>query len=187
MRKRCCAHGAGMEDAYSPGLKTERLTGRPFTRADWELVHALQTHPESGPWLRGPEGPSQIPASEARSRAIADRLAESWAADGFGPYVLRATGPWEIGYAGLRRSRLEGLDEIEALWGVHPDCQGRGYATEAMRAVLEKDAPGLAASVACWTLPGNAASIRVMEKLGFRYERSALWADLRHVVYRLEL
>ncbi|MGD1870003.1 MAG: GNAT family N-acetyltransferase [Neomegalonema sp.] len=171
----------------APVLKTDRLPGRPFTRADWPLIHALQTDPASGPWLRGPEGPGQIPAAEARSQGIANRLAESWAADGFGPYVLRATGPREIGYAGLRRSRFHGFDEIEALWAILPAYQGKGYATEAMRKVLTQDAPGLAPSVASWTLPGNAASIRVMEKLGFVYERDALWAELRHVVYRREI
>ena len=36
-----------------------------------------------------------------------------------------------------------------------------------------------------YTLPGNLASRRVMEKLGFTYEREVVHADLPHVLYRL--
>lgn len=156
---------------------TPRLTGRPFTRADWPLVHALQADPAVGPWLRGPH----IPPCEDRSREIAARFAEAWAADGLGPYVWRA-GLREIGYAGLRRSRLQGDGELEVLWAVLPAHQGRGYATEAANAAIERDAGGC--GLVSWTLPENRASIRVMEKLGLRYDCDLVWADLPHVVYR---
>jgi [ribosomal protein S5]-alanine N-acetyltransferase len=38
-----------------------------------------------------------------------------------------------------------------------------------------------------FTLPENVASRRVMEKVGFTYERDIEWAALRHVLYRLRL
>lgn len=158
-------------------LRTARLTGRPFTRADWALVHALQCDPGVGPWLRGPHAP----ASEERSRMIAARFAESWAADGLGPYVWRA-GVRDIGYAGLRRSRLGAAEELEVLWAVLPDHQGRGLATEAAAAAIAADGDG--ATLVSWTLPENAASIRVMEKLGLSYDCDLVWSDLPHVVYR---
>ena len=41
------------------------------------------------------------------------------------------------------------------------------------------------AEVASWTLPINLASQRVMEKLGFRYERDFEFAGLRHRLYRI--
>jgi len=34
-------------------------------------------------------------------------------------------------------------------------------------------------------LPTNKASRRVMEKVGFQYEKDVVWADLPHVLYRL--
>jgi RimJ/RimL family protein N-acetyltransferase len=37
----------------------------------------------------------------------------------------------------------------------------------------------------CFTLTTNHASQRVMEKVGFRYERDVLHAGLPHVLYRL--
>ena len=39
--------------------------------------------------------------------------------------------------------------------------------------------------IGSWTLPINLASQRVMEKLGFRYERDFQFAGLGHQRYRL--
>ena len=39
--------------------------------------------------------------------------------------------------------------------------------------------------IGAWTLPTNLASQRVMEKLGFRYERDVQFAGLLHRCYRL--
>lgn len=161
-------------------LRTERLEGRPFTPGDWPIVYALHSDPRTAPWLLAPG----VEASEERARRAAAAFAESWRSHGFGPYALRRRARL-IGYAGLRASRLEGLDELEALWGVLPDLQGQGLATEAAAAAIEADGAG--PSVAAWTLPANAASLRVMEKLGFGYERDAIWAGLPHVVWRLPL
>lgn len=163
-----------------PSLRTARLIGRPFRAADWPVIHALQTHPDSARWLLAPG----VEPTEARARAAAERFAESWLSAGFGPYLWSA-GARVVGYAGVRPSRLEGMDEIEAFWGVAPRFQGRGYATEAAAAAIMSDSVG--PSIASWTLPGNAASIGVMKKLGFVYERDAEWVGLTHVVYRLKL
>ncbi|NQT36811.1 MAG: GNAT family N-acetyltransferase [Planctomycetes bacterium] len=40
--------------------------------------------------------------------------------------------------------------------------------------------------VGSWTLPGNRASQRVMEKLGFRYETNFVFKGLEHRYYRLK-
>ncbi|MEO1330416.1 MAG: GNAT family N-acetyltransferase [Pseudomonadota bacterium] len=158
-------------------LRTERLAGRPFRREDWLLVHALQSDPRTGAWLRGPH----LPPCEDRSQTIAARFAEAWAADGLGPYVWRA-GVRDVGYAGLRRSRLPGGGELEVLWAILPEHQGRGYATEAAQAAIDADGRGV--GLVSWTTPENRASIRVMEKLGLRYDCDLVWADQPHVVYR---
>ena len=50
-----------------------------------------------------------------------------------------------------------------------PSRQGRGYATEALRAMLAMAwADPRVTGVAAGTDPGNAASQRVLEKAGFR-------------------
>ncbi|MEM9724209.1 MAG: GNAT family N-acetyltransferase [Pseudomonadota bacterium] len=165
----------------APSLTAGPLTGRPLHRGDWGLILALHSDAESGRWLL----PPGEQASEDRAQRVAANFAEHWLAEGFGPYLWSVRGR-PVGYAGLRRSRLDGLPELEALWAMEPRHWGRGYATAAAGAALAADGPypGDDLSVAAWTLPDNAASLRVMAKLGFRPERETLWAGLRHIVHR---
>jgi [ribosomal protein S5]-alanine N-acetyltransferase len=53
----------------------------------------------------------------------------------------------------------------------HPDYWGRGLTTEALRAVVTYGHRAFALNrIEAWTLPGNDASDRVLEKAGFRFE-----------------
>jgi RimJ/RimL family protein N-acetyltransferase len=73
---------------------------------------------------------------------------------------------------------------VEVGWALVPELWGRGYATELGAAAVDV-AFGLGVTeVVAFTLPHNAASRRVMEKLGLSYEREVVWADLPHVLYR---
>jgi [ribosomal protein S5]-alanine N-acetyltransferase len=72
------------------------------------------------------------------------------------------------------------------MWYVDPGHWGRGYATEVAREavrvafeVLELDA------LVAQTTHANAASRKVMEKLGMSYTNDTVHAGLPHVVYRL--
>jgi hypothetical protein len=94
--------------------------------------------------------------------------AASYAANGFGLWrvVEKATG-LPVGICGLiKRDVLEDPDVgyafLQTVWG-------RGYAEEAARATLRhgRQALGLGRIVAI-TTPGNAGSIRVLEKIGLR-------------------
>ena len=53
----------------------------------------------------------------------------------------------------------------------HPDFWGRGLMTEALRAIVPCGHQRFRLNrIEAWTLPGNGASDRVLEKAGFRYE-----------------
>jgi RimJ/RimL family protein N-acetyltransferase len=59
---------------------------------------------------------------------------------------------------------------VEIAYGVVPDFQGRGYATEAADALVAWAAKnGRVAIVRAHTLPKRNASTRVLEKCGFKY------------------
>ena len=59
--------------------------------------------------------------------------------------------------------------EAEIGYGIVPSRQGRGYATEAVQAMLAMAwADSRVRIVVAGTDPGNAASQRVLEKAGFR-------------------
>jgi [ribosomal protein S5]-alanine N-acetyltransferase len=54
---------------------------------------------------------------------------------------------------------------------LHPDYWGKGLMTEAVRAVVACGHETFRLNrIDAWTLPGNAASDRVLEKSGFQYE-----------------
>jgi RimJ/RimL family protein N-acetyltransferase len=76
-----------------------------------------------------------------------------------------------IGFCGLQP--LEGTPEIEIGWWLARAQWGRGLATEAARSALRDgfERAGLSRIVAI-AQPANGASIRIMEKLGMRYERA---------------
>ncbi len=68
---------------------------------------------------------------------------------------------WQRGIA-----ELEGF--AEAGWGFAPDAWGKGYATEAITAALAWSDKALdAPEIRCIIDPGNTASHRVADKLGF--------------------
>jgi RimJ/RimL family protein N-acetyltransferase len=109
-----------------------------------------------------------------------------WARDGLGYWLFRTTETGElVARGGLSRTHVGGRDEVEVGWAVMPAYWGQGYATELGAASLNLAfGPLRLDSVVAYTLPHNIASRRVMEKLGFGYEREVVYADLPHVLYR---
>jgi prepilin-type processing-associated H-X9-DG protein len=74
-----------------------------------------------------------------------------------------------VGFADFKRDITVDIDGVrEAGWVLSPDIHGKGYATEAMTAALAwLDGHVAAPTSCCLIAPGNAASIRVAEKLGY--------------------
>lgn len=70
---------------------------------------------------------------------------------------------------GAEPDPLTGTDEVEIAWFLHPDSWGRGYATEAARAVLTHAFAAGLPRVWALTHPGNDASQAVCRKLGMRH------------------
>ncbi len=77
-------------------------------------------------------------------------------------------------------------DVIGLAYAIMSDYWNRGFATEMGRTSLEVGFGQLRfPEIASWTLPTNLASQRVMEKLGFGYERDFEFSGLEHRFYRL--
>jgi RimJ/RimL family protein N-acetyltransferase len=110
-----------------------------------------------------------------------------WEKHGFGLWLVRdrETGCF-AGRGGLRHVTIAERDEIEVGYAFLPEFWGRGLATELAResvrvAFTELRLP----EIVCFTLPTNRASQRVMEKVGFRYERDTVYKQFPTVLYRL--
>ncbi len=82
-----------------------------------------------------------------------------------------------IGFKGTleRTGRHDLPGEVEIGYGIAPAYQGRGYMTEAVRAMIAWafEHPGCRAVIAPHTLKSNPASNRVLEKVGmYAYEET---------------
>lgn len=108
---------------------------------------------------------------EAWARIL--RYAGLWPLLGFGYWLVeeRATGAFvgEVGLADFKRCVQPGLGSApEAGWVLHREAQGRGFATEALRAALGWADEHLGPQrMICMIAPDNAASLRVGAKCGF--------------------
>lgn len=91
---------------------------------------------------------------------------------GYAPWSLRAicaAGGVMVGHAGFHEQPAAGVVEIGYL--VFPDQRGQGIATEAIRGLM--DWARTAAVIRRFVLsvaPGNAASIAIARRLGFRHD-----------------
>jgi RimJ/RimL family protein N-acetyltransferase len=111
-----------------------------------------------------------------------------WDEHGFGYWMWfeRSTGE-PVARGGLARTEFDGQPELEVGWTTAPARWGEGFATELGQAAIDVGFGPLASTdLVAFTLPHNAASRRVMEKLGFTYEKAAPYKTFgEHVLYRL--
>lgn len=147
--------------------ESERLILRTPTPDDAVFLCRLLNEPS---WLenigdRGVRTPAQA------RHYIRDRLLPPHASDGYGMYVVATrTDHRTVGLCGLvRRESLPGPDLGFALL---PEFWGRGYAFEAASAVMvyARDTLRLPPLLAI-TTRGNVRSGRLLEKLGFEFQR----------------
>lgn len=135
-------------------ITTARLRLRLPQLGDLEAYVAYYTGPRTG----GVGGPK--PRAQVVDRFLA--MAGQWALRGFGRYTITHNSIG-IGHAGVMQA--DENDPLELTWTLWDgQCEGRGFATEAAKAVLAAwDGPDLVVKVH----RDNHASIRVADKLGF--------------------
>ncbi len=141
-------------------LTTERLSLVPATRADLPVLLSHWRDPEVRRFLFDDEV-----LAEHEVAAVLAASDRDFASSGYGLWLIRETATNALaGTAGLRP--LEEIG-IEVTYSLAPAAWGRGYATEAARAVIAHalEVAGLP-EVLAEVDEGNAASRRVIEKLG---------------------
>jgi len=154
---------------HLPTIETPRLHLRPIAPSDASAIHAYMSDPRVTAWL--PEGTFDEAASRAFAQEQSGDEAENVAVIEkttgqmighmpFHPWFVRET--WEIG------------------WAFGQTHQGKGYATEAAKALLAHAFEELKAHrVIATCQPDNPASWHVAEKLGLRRE-----GHFRACIYR---
>jgi ribosomal-protein-alanine N-acetyltransferase len=162
-------------------LFTERLRLEPFNELHLEGLHAMNSRPEVMRYISGqPETREQTAASIAR-------VQRCWAAWGTSWWALIEAQSGRIVGAGsvqhLRRE-AEPVADLELLranpleigWRLHPDFWHQGFASEAAVRMAAFAFEDLAvAELLAVRHPDNAASARVMDRLGMRLRGLEPW------------
>jgi RimJ/RimL family protein N-acetyltransferase len=174
-----------------PELATERLRLRAWRDGDCAPFAALNADP-----LVMEHFPSVLERAES-DRMVA-RIHQHFERHGFGLWAVEATGVADfVGFVGLSIPAFAAhfTPCVEIGWRLAREHWGRGYAPEAARAALAFgfDRAGLD-QIVSFTVPANARSRRVMEKIGMRrdpgddFDHPGLpegHALRRHVLYRI--
>jgi RimJ/RimL family protein N-acetyltransferase len=133
--------------------------------------------------------------SRDESDAFVELIDAQWRDRGYGRWAIEVPGEAAlIGFVGLAVPPFMPTDEIG--WRLARRSWGRGFATEAARAVLA-DAFGRLSltEVVSFTVPANVRSTRVMERLGMTHHPSDDFDHprfppghrlSRHVLYRID-
>ncbi len=123
--------------------------------------------------------PHPLPEGEAEKRIFQARKANATGSSLILALTPRAKPNLQIGTIGISRASAPGReDDVQIGYMLHPDHWGRGFAVEAVQAVLNTVFGYTStASVSALTRVVNPASRRVLEKCGFR-QTGSLMRDL---------
>ena len=161
-------------------LETSRLTLRPFREEDVDLLSGLMANPD---FMRFSLGVY----TREQTQTVLEKFL-SWNHTGRpSPFaVLLQSNSTLIGYCGFLHWHLDGRDEIEIGYRLHPDYWNKGIATEAATAVRDHafrdlELPGVISLIH----PENISSRRVAEKIGMTLEKQTTFRGFPTNVFSL--
>lgn len=159
---------------------TERLLAERLRPSDFDDLFRMNQTVEVMQFVGGTR------SADATREYLKTNL-DHWEHHGFGLWILRAKA--DGGFAGrsaLRRAKIADNDETELGYALMPPHWGVGLATEIARAMLEIAFARLQlGDVVALMAPSHAASRRVAEKVGGRYERDVDHLGSVHCLYRV--
>ena len=166
-----------------PVLQTDRLVLRGHRIEDFKHCAALWADPLVTRYITG----TPLSCEQCWSRLL--RHAGHWAMLGFGYWIAeeKRSGAFigEVGFADYKRELEPVLPQVpEVGWVLASSAHGKGYATEALRAILtwgQANLPG--DKTICLIHPENQASVRVAEKCGYRKQGMATYKEHPTLVF----
>lgn len=166
-----------MEDINPRGFRSERLELRPVEDSDIDRILEYRNHPEVTRWLLRTEvDPDEFRAAWRRAAADPDDHSVAAVLDGVVIGTVALTVVDGLGQPGMPRRTGADIGYI-----FDPAYAGRGYATEAVTAVVAHafDRLGIRRLTAsCFA--DNLPSVRLLEKIGMRREQHGVrdsWHD----------
>lgn len=136
-------------------ITTPRLSLTRFVTDDWPFFLRLRQDPQVMRFM------GEVLSEEALRSVFVSRCADP------GVFVLRDKFGEALGDIGLRISPKNPY-EADVGYALLPQAQGKGYASEALRAVCEYGFTTLGVqAINAWVLGENRGSSRLLEKQGF--------------------
>lgn len=153
-------------------IRTERLLLRRVTPADIDAMWAFRRLPEVGMWIGG--APDTLDGHRARMRRNSPSLVSIVLPEEgtvIGDLMIKVEDAWAQAEVVARARGVQ----AEIGWTLDPAFQGRGYATEAVRAAIGLCFGPLGLRrVTANCFAANEPSWRLMERLGMRREAHAV-------------
>jgi [ribosomal protein S5]-alanine N-acetyltransferase len=166
--------------SYRKGPETERLLMRAFEPSDAAAFYRLASDPDIIRYTGEP------PCQSLEAAAAGIAAYPDWADPGYGRWatVYKPEGKI-IGFAGLKY--LAQFQEVDLGYRFLPEFWGRGLATEASKACLRFGFEVIRLRrVVGYTDPENAASMRVLEKVGLLRGEPILYDGLPTEAFAIE-
>ncbi|MCP5055639.1 MAG: GNAT family N-acetyltransferase [bacterium] len=146
-----------------PTIETLQLELRAYRPSDAEPLFQIQRDPDAMRY-------TWCAPSLAEAQQRLEAYAAGFAKDGFAPWTaLSRQEDRVVGWGGLNRDPMDPGWGVEVSYFVAPHAWGKGYASEIVAASLALAFGELGLPmVDAFAMPANHASLRVLEKAGFR-------------------
>ena len=161
-------------------FETLRIRASPISPSDAQLLRRIHSDARVMATLGGV-------LDDAASDRVLLRMLTHWESHGYGAFVLRSLSDGRfMGRAGLMETTVADETAVEVFYALLPEYWGRGYGSEIAASFVDYARLGLRVErLAAFALVENAASRRVLEKVGFTYRDEVVKAELPHARYRL--
>ena len=162
-------------------IETERLIIRPFRMEDLEASYEMNLDAEVSKFT----GDGGIVSKKEIERRIIEDVFGDYKKHGFGRLAVELKGENKfIGFTGLKY--LPDMDEVDIGFRFMKKYWGKGIATESANACIKFGFENLELNkIIGLVLPENIASIRVLKKLGFEYEKEFIEDRLKVHLYSI--
>jgi len=169
-------------------IKTERLTLRPLDKSDLNTTHEYASCPENGMFIEF------LPNKTLEDTAdFLQWVSSQWQSEGQKAYEFAVLLDGKhIGAASINLAQ-DGTASVG--WIIHKDYWGKGYATEAAKEVLNFALETLGIKKVIATCDyRNIASIKVMEKIGMKFDNGDMLRsykdgekDVQELMYSIQI
>ncbi|AFZ35804.1 GCN5-related N-acetyltransferase [Stanieria cyanosphaera PCC 7437] len=162
-------------------LETQRLILRDFQQNDVDQLARIFANPQVMQF-----SPTGI-LSALETKEKVDSFITSYKTLGFGKWAIVFKETKElIGYCGIAVEQIDKVPKREIGYRLDPNFWGKGLAIEAASATVQYGFEQLKfAYILGIVEQANTTSVRVLKKLGMRYERKTIFYGVEMDVYRL--